>query len=64
MLRIVRAPGEEYFTQELKIDPSGIAVWELVAEVTGTYKGGCSMPEHVTAGMEGTIEVSPDIPAG
>ncbi len=53
--------GEEYSTWEIKIEPGGTAIWEFVPVIAGRYKFGCSLSEHVHAGMEGELEVGPEV---
>ncbi len=61
-LRIVESEERgTYSTWEIKIDPGGTAVWYFVPMMAVRYKFGGSRPEHAHAGMEGELEVGPEV---
>lgn len=58
VLRTAGAPGEEYSTWEIRVEPGGTAVWSFVPEIAGLYTWGCSVPAHEEAGMTGEFDVT------
>ncbi len=63
-LRTTGELGEELYTWEIKIEPGGTAVWDLVPTVAGLYPWGCTHPVHAAVGVVGEIEVRPRRTAG
>jgi uncharacterized cupredoxin-like copper-binding protein len=63
-LRTTGQPGEELYTWEIKIEPGGTAIWELVPAVAGLYSWGCTNQVHAAVGVVGEIDVRPERTAG
>jgi uncharacterized cupredoxin-like copper-binding protein len=63
-LRTTGELGEELYTWEIKIEPGGTAVWDLVPAVAGLYPWACTHQVHAAVGVVGEIEVRPGRAAG
>lgn len=63
-LRTIGELGEELYTWEIRLEPGGTAVWDLVPSAAGLYPWGCTNQVHAAVGMMGEIEVRSGQTAG